>query len=243
MNEERMKAALQAIMATEPDELSCADLTPEQRSLYVESELAGEDPRHKYPHLAHHLRHCPDCAEEIADLRLMLEYAQQELPRSMESPTFDLSFLQSKHPISAIEAARSVVERFFREEAPLFDLVSERFFAQVKKLRAQQATSPETRRPGWLEKLSGWLEGFSRWQAAPGMPLSESKDIQMTLKVLMAATRMEEVLASHQAVLAAGGTLPESVLHELTGIGQETGLPIEATTALIKALYGPTGDD
>jgi hypothetical protein len=229
-------------MATKPDELTCDDLTPEQRSFYVESELAGEDLSNKYPHIAHHLRHCPDCAEEMADLRRMLELAQEKLPQPTKMPTFDLSFLQSEQPVSIKEVAQGIVNRFFAEEAPYFDLISERFFAQVAKLRARQAAR-EASRPGWLEKLSGWLEDRFSWQPVPGMPLSGSKSSEdttapMTLKVLIAATRMEEVLSSHRASLKKGEALPEIVRIELADIGQETELPEEVVEELTEKLLG-----
>jgi hypothetical protein len=235
MSKERMTAVLKAIMDTQSDELTCDDLTPEQRSLYVESELAGEDPSLKYPRIAHHLRHCPDCAEEIDDLRLMLRLTQKELPQPAETPTFDLSFLQSERPVPISEVARGVVDRFFPEETRFYDVISKRFFDEVEKLRKQRA-SRTSRRPGWLEKL------FSR-RPTPGfaMGLSELKlpkdtAAPMTLQVLIAAMHMEEVLSSHRAALAKGEALPESVRRELANIGQEAELPDEVTEALIERL-------
>jgi hypothetical protein len=240
MTDIRITRVLEAIEATRPDELTCEDLVPEQRSLYVESLLAGEDASLRYPRFAHHLTHCPDCAQEVADLRRLLEMATEEGAQPIAMPVFDLSFLRSGGPVSAIDAARLIVERFYAEEAQVFDMISAQFSARLKELRSRP---PASSRPRWLQGLRERLGGLFPRRPVPGFAIgllefesSGDAKVPMTVKVLVAATGMEEALSPHRAALARGERLPELVYHRLTELGQEAELPAHAIEQLIEVL-------
>lgn len=54
---------MQMLSLTRERELTCSE-AQSLLDVYVELELAGEDPQQAFPDVAQHLRICPECSEE-----------------------------------------------------------------------------------------------------------------------------------------------------------------------------------
>jgi hypothetical protein len=55
--------ALERFLATDPRGPGCAE-TERLLPVYVDAELAGDEPERRHPEVAAHLRACPPCEEE-----------------------------------------------------------------------------------------------------------------------------------------------------------------------------------
>jgi hypothetical protein len=60
-------SSLDKLLATDPADVGC-DTTFELLDVYVEVELAGQDPRSRLPGLAAHLRSCQACQADYQGL-------------------------------------------------------------------------------------------------------------------------------------------------------------------------------
>lgn len=71
ITERQLKEILETIATTAEDEITCAALTEDQLTLYVESLLDGEDVGTLFPKIQHHLDQCLDCKQEVDDIVTM----------------------------------------------------------------------------------------------------------------------------------------------------------------------------
>jgi hypothetical protein len=60
-------SSLDRLLATEPADVGC-DRTFELLDVYVEAELAGQDPQRRFPGTAAHLRSCDACRADYQGL-------------------------------------------------------------------------------------------------------------------------------------------------------------------------------
>ena len=60
-------SSLDKLLATDPADVGC-DATFALLDVYVEAELAGQDPRSRFPGLAAHLRSCEACHADYQGL-------------------------------------------------------------------------------------------------------------------------------------------------------------------------------
>lgn len=85
MNRKGFARWLERIYVTAETEMDCEQLQAILPA-YVEFEIAGGDPQARFPKAKAHLAQCPDCAEEYAGLRKVVDLeARGRLPQVEES--------------------------------------------------------------------------------------------------------------------------------------------------------------
>lgn len=95
-NRQRWQTILAAITETQPHEFMCSEISDEMFTLYAETLIADRKPTGELASVEQHLRHCPDCAQQLTDVTAALRLAanMDVMTQSLTSRPFDLSFLQ-----------------------------------------------------------------------------------------------------------------------------------------------------
>ena len=83
MKLESFRAWIRKIYATRDDEMDCSDVF-ELIPQYVDTEVAGEDPKVRFPRVAHHLDQCSRCHDLYVGV---LEAAEEEERERAAAPS------------------------------------------------------------------------------------------------------------------------------------------------------------